>query len=170
MSIPRHADGPGAPPETHRHVRRPAARFFRALYHLPLLLAVLGLGAAAQAQAQTQTQEQGQAQAQAQAQKSLRGDPEAAREAWQLIEDGALVIDVRSAEEVASGALDGALHIPYDDTDALKKAIGDDRSRSVVMYCGSGRRVGIAIDALEADGYTGLFNGTGLDALEATRP
>ena len=166
MSIPRHLDAPGASPETHRDVRRPAARFFRALYHLPLLLAVLCLGAATQAQTQTQTQEQGQALAQ----KSLRGDPEAAREAWQLIEGGALVIDVRSAEEVAAGALDGALHIPYDDTEALKQAIGEDRSRSVVMYCGSGRRVGIAIEALEADGYTGLFNGTGLDALEATRP
>jgi phage shock protein E len=104
------------------------------------------------------------------AQNALRGDPDAAREAWTLIEDGALVIDVRSPEEFAAGHLEGALHIPWDQTDALAEAIGEDRSRSVVMYCGSGKRVGRAIDALEARGYDALFNATGLDALEATRP
>ncbi len=104
------------------------------------------------------------------AQNALRGDPDAAREAWTLIEDGALVIDVRSPEEFAAGHLEGALHIPWDQTDALAEAIGDDPSRPVVMYCGSGKRVGRAIDALEARGYDALFNATGLDALEATRP
>ena len=104
------------------------------------------------------------------AQNALRGDPDAAREAWTLIEDGALVIDVRSPEEYASGHLEGALHIPWDQTDALAEAIGEDRSRSVVMYCGSGKRVGRAIEALEARGYDALFNASGLDALEATRP
>ncbi len=104
------------------------------------------------------------------AQNALRGDPDAAREAWTLIEDGALVIDVRSPEEFAAGHLEGALHIPWDQTDALAEAIGDDPSRPVVMYCGSGKRVGRAIDALEARGYEALFNATGLDALEATRP
>ena len=101
---------------------------------------------------------------------NLRGDPDAAREAWTLIDQGALVIDVRSPEEYAAGHLEGALHIPYDQTDALAEAIGEDRSRPVVMYCGSGKRVGRAIDALEARGYEALFNASGLDALEATRP
>jgi rhodanese-related sulfurtransferase len=50
------------------------------------------------------------------------------------------------------------------------EAIGEDRDRKVVMYCGSGKRVGRAISALEEEGYTGLFNATGLDALQATRP
>lgn len=104
------------------------------------------------------------------AQNALRGDPDAAREAWTLIEEGALVIDVRSPEEYASGHLEGALHIPWDQTDALAEAIGEDRSRSVVMYCGSGKRVGRAIEALEARGYDALFNASGLDALEATQP
>lgn len=104
------------------------------------------------------------------AQTALRGDTEAAQQAWTMIEDGALVIDVRSPGEYASGHLEGALNIPYDQTEALMEAIGEDRSRPVVMYCGSGRRVGVAIEALEARGYDTLFNASGLDALEATRP
>lgn len=104
------------------------------------------------------------------AQNGLRGDTDAAREAWTLIEDGALVIDVRSPEEYASGSLEGAVHIPHSNIEVLKQVIGEDRSRPVVMFCGSGRRVGMAIEALEADGYSGLHNASGLDALEATRP
>ncbi len=100
----------------------------------------------------------------------LRGDADQAREGWRLIDEGALVIDVRSTEEYQSGHLEGALHIPWDQTDALMEAIGEDRDRKVVMYCGSGKRVGRAISALEDEGYTGLFNATGLDALQATRP
>jgi phage shock protein E len=100
----------------------------------------------------------------------LRGDAEAAAEGWKLIDEGALVIDVRSDEEFNAGHLDGALHIPYDQVDEIARAIGEDRQRDVVMYCGSGRRVGIAIDALEEQGYENLFNATGLSALQAARP
>lgn len=100
----------------------------------------------------------------------LRGDPDAAREGWQLIDQGALVIDVRSQQEFDAGHLEGALHIPFEQTDEIARAIGEDRKREVVLYCGSGRRVGIAIDALEERGFDGLYNATGLDALRATRP
>ncbi len=44
------------------------------------------------------------------------------------------------------------------------------RTVSLCMYCGSGRRVEIAKDALEAEGFTGIYNATGLDALLATMP
>lgn len=100
----------------------------------------------------------------------LRGDADAAREGWQLIDRGALVIDVRSQQEFDAGHLEGALHIPFDQTDEIARAIGEDRQREVVLYCGSGRRVGIAIDALEERGFEALYNATGLDALRATRP
>jgi phage shock protein E len=100
----------------------------------------------------------------------LRGDPTAAREAWSRIESGALVIDVRSPEEFAAGHLEGALRIDYLDTETLANAIGSDQGRSVVLYCGSGRRAGVAQSALEDQGYTAVFNASGLDALEATRP
>jgi len=98
------------------------------------------------------------------------GDPEAARKAWPMIESGVLVIDVRSEKEFDEGHLDGALNIEWEKTDALAAAIGDDKQRPVVFYCRTGNRVGKAITALEALGYTNIYNATGLEALEETRP
>ncbi len=99
----------------------------------------------------------------------IHGDLDAARAAWPLIDEGALVIDVRSPEEFAEGHLPGAVNAPYDDLDALLAALGDDHDRQVVLYCRSGRRVGVAIEELEKKGFTRLYNATGLEALEATR-
>lgn len=98
------------------------------------------------------------------------GDPEAARKAWPMIESGVLVIDVRSEKEYSEGHLEGALNIEWDKTDALAAAIGDDKHRQVVFYCRSGNRVGKAIKALEALGYTNIYNATGLEALQETKP
>jgi len=98
------------------------------------------------------------------------GDPEAARQAWPMIESGALLVDVRSQKEFAEGHLDGAVNIEWDQTDALAAAIGADKQRQVVFYCRSGNRAGKSITALEAMGYTHIFNATGLEALQETRP
>lgn len=98
------------------------------------------------------------------------GDPEAAKKAWPMIESGALLIDVRSEEEFASGHIEGALNIEWDKTDALQEAIGEDRQRPVVFYCRSGNRAGKSITELESRGYTRIFNATGLEALLETRP
>lgn len=100
----------------------------------------------------------------------VQGDLEAARQGWALVEDGALVIDVRSPGEFSGGHVDGALNIVHTDIEALAAAIGPDQDRSVVLYCGSGRRSGLAIAGLEELGYTALFNATGYDALQATQP
>lgn len=84
-----------------------------------------------------------------------------------LIEMGVPVIDVRSEAEVEeTGALAGAIHIPHTEIDAIVEFIGDDSSRAVVMYCGSGRRVGIAIDALRERGYHGMVNAGGFEDLQ----
>jgi len=103
-------------------------------------------------------------------QAAVKGDVNAAAQAWPMIQQGALLIDVRSAEEFAAGHLDDALNIVHSDIDALARAIGDDPARSVVLYCRSGKRAGEALKALEARGFTGVFNASGLEALEATRP
>ena len=98
------------------------------------------------------------------------GDPEAARQAWPMIQNGALLVDVRSREEFAEGHLDGAVNIEWDKTDDLVAAIGDDKQRQVVFYCRTGNRVGKSIKVLETLGYTHIFNATGLEALLETRP
>ncbi len=98
------------------------------------------------------------------------GDPEAARHAWPMIEQGALLIDVRTMEEFAQGHVDGALNIPYQETDKLMFAIGTDKTRPVVVYCRSGNRSGKAKVVLETKGYTNIFNATGYGALKETKP
>lgn len=94
----------------------------------------------------------------------------AAKEAWPMIESGALVVDVRSVAEFEGGHLDGALNIEWTNMDGLIAAIGSDLQRPVVFYCRSGNRAGKSIDKLEKLGYTNIFNATGLDSLKATRP
>ena len=98
------------------------------------------------------------------------GDQNAAKQAWPMIENGALLIDVRSKKEFEGGHLEGAVNIEWDQIDALAAAIGSDKQRQVVLYCRSGNRVGKSIAILETKGYSNLFNATGLEALKATRP
>lgn len=98
------------------------------------------------------------------------GDPDAARQAWPMIEAGTLVIDVRSPEEYASGHLDGAINIEWHDSDAIARAIGANTTRQVVVYCRSGNRANKAISKMQALGYTNIYNATGYEALKETQP
>jgi len=98
------------------------------------------------------------------------GDPVAAKQAWPMIEQGALLIDVRTAGEFDKGHIDGALNIPWEQTDNLMAAIGTDKQRPVVVYCRSGNRSGKAQVVLETKGYTNVFNATGYEAMIATKP
>jgi len=98
------------------------------------------------------------------------GNKKQAAQAWPMIENGALLIDVRTKGEFDAGHLDGAINISWEETNALMDAIGDDKDRPVVVYCRSGNRSGKSKKELDAKGYTNVFNGTGLEALIATRP
>ena len=56
------------------------------------------------------------------------------------------LIDVRTDEEVAEGAIPGAEHIALDEFDPAKLDLSD--GREVITYCRSGRRSGIAAERL----------------------
>jgi len=85
-----------------------------------------------------------------------------------LIERGVPVIDVRSDEEVeATGLLGDAEHIAHTEIEAIAEFIGEPPGRTVVIYCGSGRRAGRVIEALTGRGYQGLVNAGGYEDLEA---
>jgi len=98
------------------------------------------------------------------------GNTKQAAQAWPMIENGALLIDVRTQEEFDAGHLDGAINISWEETSTLMDAIGADRDRPVVVYCRSGNRSGKSKKVLDAKGYTNIFNGTGFNALKATKP
>lgn len=92
--------------------------------------------------------------------------PDVAR---QLIASGAVVIDVRSAEEYAEGHLPNAVNIPVHDLkarlDEVAKLVGEDKARSIVVYCAAGGRAAKAKVQLDAAGYEHVVNGGGFDDL-----
>jgi len=98
--------------------------------------------------------------------KGMAGAQTSPDQVRKAIGDGALVIDVRSATEYAEGHLEGALNIPHDRTQELIRAAGTDKSRSIVVYCRSGRRSAIALSSLQQSGYTNVLNGGGYERLK----
>jgi rhodanese-related sulfurtransferase len=64
------------------------------------------------------------------------------------------VLDVRSAEEYATGHVPGAVNVPYDQVAARLAELP--RDREIVLYCRSGRRAGLAADVLAANGFKRL--------------
>lgn len=78
-------------------------------------------------------------------------------------------IDVRSAEEYQEQHLEGAINIEF--TEILEGVANLDKDSEIHLYCGSGRRAGIALKALEEAGFTNLTNRGGLsDVLELEAP
>ena len=94
-------------------------------------------------------------------------------EAQALVDEGALVVDVRDPPEVAAGMVPGAVNVsrgmlefradpasPYHD-----KAF--DPNRPVVLYCASGGRAALGGKALKDLGYTRVYNLGGVKEWEA---
>ena len=65
-----------------------------------------------------------------------------------------LLLDVRTPEEFAAGHIPGAVNIPFNEVAGHLSEIPKDDE--VVLYCHSGRRAGLAAEALAANGYTKL--------------
>jgi phage shock protein E len=81
--------------------------------------------------------------------------------------EGAIIVDVRTPEEVAAGHVTGALHIPVDEMEARIGELAAYRDERVVLYCRTGRRSGIALDILRQNGFTAVENAGAFDALRA---
>lgn len=70
----------------------------------------------------------------------------------------ALILDVRSAEEFASGHVPGAVNIPHTELGARLDELGNDRAKPVVVYCERGRRAGTAADVLLEGGFGNVLH------------
>ena len=77
-------------------------------------------------------------------------DPQAAHV---LVQQGAVALDVREAEESAEGLIPGALTIPRGFLELRIEARLPDRNRTVVVYCASGTRSLLAAHTLRQMGY-----------------
>ena len=72
---------------------------------------------------------------------------------------GAHLIDVRTADEVAHGVIDGAIHIPLHLLPLRAADIPQDKP--VVMYCRSGARSAQACSFMASKGYDNMHNLSG---------
>lgn len=94
-------------------------------------------------------------------------DPAAART---MIASGAVVLDVRTADEYAEEHLPTAVNIPIQELstrlDEVARLTGNDKARPVVVYCAAGPRAAKAKSQLDAAGYSNVVNGGGLEDLQ----
>ncbi|MDF1563100.1 MAG: rhodanese-like domain-containing protein [Deltaproteobacteria bacterium] len=77
--------------------------------------------------------------------------------AARLAKEGALLLDVRSANEFSVGSLPGARNISVHDLQKRMAEVGP-KERGVVVFCLSGSRSAVAAKALKAAGYTKVHN------------
>jgi len=96
--------------------------------------------------------------------------PSSQRAAWDAVAKGAPLIDVRTEAEFPDGHLPGAVLIPYDEIASRLAELPADRSRTVVLYCRSGRRSGIAKKTLEDQGFTNVINAGGYEEMLGAKP
>jgi rhodanese-related sulfurtransferase len=75
--------------------------------------------------------------------------------------DRPLIIDVRTPEEFKDGHIPGAINIPHT---LLKDKLGDiesDKANQIILYCRTGRRVGIAQKILAKNNFQQVDHLTG---------
>ena len=74
-----------------------------------------------------------------------------------LIEEGAFLVDVRTAGEFAGGHVKGSVNIPLDKLSSqLAKFKG---KKNIIVFCRSGNRSAQAKLILENNGYSNVTNG-----------
>ncbi len=88
---------------------------------------------------------------------------------WELINNGAKVIDVRSPSEYASGHLAQAENVPLAELDAWLAQV-DNKQSSLVLYCGAGLRAQKGCDILKANGFECVTNAGSLNDLLCCEP
>ena len=88
--------------------------------------------------------------------------------AHELVEKGALLLDVRTEAEYQERHLDNSLLIPHTEVaariDEIVKAQGGDKDKPIVVFCRRGGRAGIAKSVLLDQGFTAVTNLGGIDS------
>ena len=80
------------------------------------------------------------------------------KEASEYLKSGAMLIDVRSANEFDSGHILQAVNMPLDRIDMAAHSVLRDRNNVLLLHCSTGVRSGMAKKKLEGMGYKNVFN------------
>jgi phage shock protein E len=79
-----------------------------------------------------------------------------ALEASQQQKTGALLIDVREAEEFAKEHAPGAVHLSRGTLELKIEEAAPDTAKPIICYCGGGSRSALAAESLQRMGYTNV--------------
>ncbi len=77
--------------------------------------------------------------------------------------NGAVLLDVRTAEEYRNGHIDGSINLPLDRIHQIENIIKDKRT-PLYVHCYSGSRSGQAVSYLKRSGYTNSANIGGINS------
>jgi len=76
----------------------------------------------------------------------------------QLMEEGAIIIDVRTPGEFSSGHIKGSINIPVDKLSSNLNKLKA-KNKSIITCCASGARSAAAKSILKTNGYANVYNG-----------
>ncbi len=82
-----------------------------------------------------------------------------------MVAAGAIIIDVRTPGEFASGHLDQAKNIPLDTLASKSKSLPKDKI--IITCCASGMRSASAKALLKSNGFNEVYNGGGWQRLSS---
>ena len=80
------------------------------------------------------------------------------KDAAEYLRNGAMLIDVRSANEFESGHILQAYNMPLDRIEVIIPGVVKDKNKVLLLHCSTGVRSGIAKKKLEGLGYKNVFN------------
>jgi rhodanese-related sulfurtransferase len=89
---------------------------------------------------------------------NIKRQTELGKQVEVILKNGALVIDVRSSGEFASGHLPVAINVPLDEIETVLPQRVKDKNQVLLLHCQSGTRSGMAKTKLKRMGYPNVFN------------
>ncbi len=82
-----------------------------------------------------------------------------------LVKQGAIILDVRTKGEYASGHINGSINIPVDRLNSNLSQLKD-KTKPIITCCASGMRSATAKSSLKSIGYTQVYNGGSWGSLQ----
>ena len=75
----------------------------------------------------------------------------------ELLNSGALLLDVRTRDEYSSGHAKNSKNIPLDELSAALSKL--DKKQNIIVVCASGMRSENAVNIMKRNGFTNCYNG-----------
>ena len=75
-----------------------------------------------------------------------------------IINNGAILLDVRTKEEYDENHIDGATLLPLDSINDEVSSVISDKNTEIIVYCKSGKRSHEALELLTSLGYKNVYD------------